>query len=289
MIDTMNAIKTINGDIYYGLPKDMVKHLKDTVRLVDSSFGETIVDLLPPAPELLKIKELVPFCDANDQLLGFALPNEIENLKKVIKDFKSILGLKNGTLSQVYNIDWLNDLQNFIDSLKTDPRYKKKADEIRTLESLQDILNQPENLEILQTDKNWSKFNWDHVKENLKFIMEIIVLICTIIDLPLKDFITLFQPSEKEKICLEYQINNVENAEIREVYLARGTLIVRQYPKDKGKVLAELPNGERICLANKQKGNQRWLEIHFKSENGEILTGYVAARFTRKIYLTTMY
>ena len=97
------------------------------------------------------------------------------------------------------NIDWLNDLQNFIDSLKTDPRYKKKADEIRTLESLQDILNQPENLEILQTDKNWSKFNWDHVKENLKFIMEIIVLICTIIDLPLKDFITLFQPSEKKK------------------------------------------------------------------------------------------
>lgn len=289
MIDTMNAIKTINGDIYYGLPKDMVKHLKDTVRLVDSSFGETIVDLLPPAPELLKIKELVPIGDANDQLLGFALPNEIENLKKVIKDFKSILGLKNGTLSQLYNIDWLNDLQNFIDSLKTDPRYKKKADDIRTLESLQDILNQPENLEILQTDKNWSKFNWDHVKENLKFIMEIIVLICSITGWSLKDFITQFQPSEKEKICLEYQINNVKNAEIREVYLARGTLIVRQYPKDKGKVLAELPNGERICLANKQKGNQRWLEIHFKSENGEILTGYVAARFTRKIYLTPMY
>ena len=289
MIDTMNAIETINGDIYYGLPKDMVKHLKDTVRLVDSSFGETIVDLLPPAPELLKIKELVPVGDANDQLLGFALPNEIENLKKVIKDFKSILGLKNGTLSEVYNIDWLNDLQNFIDSLKTDPRYKKKADEIRTLESLQDILNQPENLEILQTDKNWSKFNWDHVKENLKFIMDIIVLICSITGWSLKGFIAQFQPSEKEKICLEYQINNVKNAEIREVYLARGTLIVRQYPKDKGKVLAELPNGERICLANKQKGNQRWLEIHFKSENGEILTGYVAARFTRKIYLTPMY
>lgn len=289
MIDTMNAIKTINGDIYYGLPKDMVKHLKDTVRLVDSSFGETIVDLLPPAPELLKIKELVPFCDANDQLLGFALPNEIENLKKVIKDFKSILGLKNGTLSQVYNIDWLNDLQNFIDSLKTDPRYKKKADEIRTLESLQNILNQPENLEILQTDKNWSKFNWDLVKRALKLIMNIIVMASAITGLSMTDVIKLFQSSEKEKICLEYQINNVENAEIREVYLARGTLIVRQYPKDKGKVLAELPNGERICLANKPKGNQRWLEIHFKSENGEILTGYVAARFTRKIYLTPMY
>lgn len=98
-----------------------------------------------------------------------------------------------------------------------------------------------------------------------------------------KDFIEMLQPSSKEIICREYEIENSENAEVRKVRLAKGTLNVRQYPNEKGKVLAELPNGEYICLPNKQKGNQRWLKVQTKDENDNLIIGYVNARFTEKV------
>lgn len=115
------------------------------------------------------------------------------------------------------------------------------------------------------------------------FIQNLIIMLLPFLGYTVKDFIEMLQPSSKEIICREYEIENSENAEVRKVRLAKGTLNVRQYPNEKGKVLAELPNGELICLPNKQKGNQRWLKVQTKDENDNLIIGYVNARFTEKV------
>ena len=117
------------------------------------------------------------------------------------------------------------------------------------------------------------------------FLRVFIPILCTITGYSVKDYIALLMPTPKELICQEYHVYNAKNAEIREVNLNKGTLLVRQYPREKGKVLAELPNGERICLVNKPKGNQRWLQVRFKDDNGQIITGYVKAGLTKRLYL----
>ena len=116
-----------------------------------------------------------------------------------------------------------------------------------------------------------------------KQIYNLIIMLLPFLGYTVKDFIEMLQPSSKEIICREYEIENSENAEVRKVRLAKGTLNVRQYPNEKGKVLAELPNGEYICLPNKQKGNQRWLKVQTKDENDNLIIGYVNARFTEKV------
>lgn len=133
---------------------------------------------------------------------------------------------------------------------------------------------------ILGDEKRAIQFTPKQIISAIFAILTFLGVICSVTGYSLKDFI---EPSEKALICQDYQITNIENAEIRRVRLTKGTLNVRQYPKEKGKILAELPNGELICLPHKPKGNQRWLKVQVLDENEKIISGYVEARFTEKI------
>lgn len=136
---------------------------------------------------------------------------------------------------------------------------------------------------VISGDDNATyKFLVEQIKQALLVILRLLGFL-SILGYTSKDFIEMLQSSSKEIICQEYGIENSENAEVRKVSLTKGTLNVRQYPNEKGKVLAELPNGEFICLPNKQKGNQRWLKVQTKDENDNLIIGYVNARFTEKV------
>ena len=154
-----------------------------------------------------------------------------------------------------------------------------------------DELSEQFILEFLTTagvlnQQNSQQVSQKQTKQTLIWIFQFLnflSVLSTITGYTPKDIIEMLQPSPQEIICEQYHVKNVENAEIRKVRLNKGTLNVRQYPNEKGKILAELPNGELICLPNKPKGNQRWLKVNIKDDNNNIITGYVNARFTEKI------
>lgn len=78
----MKAIKTMNGVICgYGLPIDIVAQIPN-VTILANLHGIPKVALLPPIPELLKIKGLVQVHNLSNKLLGFSLPTEINQIKK---------------------------------------------------------------------------------------------------------------------------------------------------------------------------------------------------------------
>ena len=114
----MKAIKTMNGVICgYGLPIDIVAQIPN-VTILANLHGIPKVALLPPIPELLKIKGLVQVHNLSNKLLGFSLPTEINQIKNVVRQFNSILDVKHEKLSQVCNIDLLDKIQSFIDSFE---------------------------------------------------------------------------------------------------------------------------------------------------------------------------
>lgn len=172
-------------------------------------------------------------------------------------------------------------------------RLRTKASEHEKVEEvLQEVENDTAyNTEIMQAvlcgdEKAISTFSPEQTKQVLIWIfkyLSILSFLSTITGYTPKDIVEMLQPSPEKIICEEYHIKNVENAEIRKVRLAKGTLNVRQYPNEKGKILSELPNGKLICLPNKPKGNQRWLKVNIKDDNDNIITGYVNARFTEKV------
>lgn len=156
-------------------------------------------------------------------------------------------------------------------------------------ENVEEVLQEVENnAEIMQAvlcgdEKAISTFSSEQIKQALILIFNILSFLSILSAITGYSFKDLFQSSPQEIICEQYHAKNVENAEIRKVRLNKGTLNVRQYPNEKGKILAELPNGELICLPNKPKGNQRWLKVNIKDDNNNIITGYVNVRFTEKI------
>ena len=165
-------------------------------------------------------------------------------------------------------------------------RLRAMASEPENVEkALQEVEN---NAEIMQAvlcgdEKAISTFSSEQIKQALILIFNILSFLSILSAITGYSFKDLFQSSPQEIICEQYHAKNVENAEIRKVRLNKGTLNVRQYPNEKGKILAELPNGELICLPNKPKGNQRWLKVNIKDDNNNIITGYVNVRFTEKI------
>lgn len=189
--------------------------------------------------------------------------------------------LNNQSLAQT-----LQNIERFQSLIE--PEFIKEVEQ-ETVENVSDLANfSKDTVPIVQAvivgdDKKTQQFTPEQIKKALIWIVVFAIpYLCTVTGYTLKDFIEMWQPTVKQTICQDYQIENAENAEIRKVRLNKGTLNVRQYPNEKGKILAELPNGELICLPNKPKGNQRWLKVNIKDDNNNIITGYVNARFTEK-------
>ena len=167
--------------------------------------------------------------------------------------------------------------------MRTTANEPEKVEEI-----LQDVENSAEIIQavLCGDEKVVSTFSSTQIKQASIWIfrfLSLLSLLSTLAGYTFKDIVEMLLPSPQEIICRAYHIENSENAEIRKVRLNKGTLNVRQYPNEKGKILAELSNGELICLPNKHKGNQRWLKVNIKDDNDNIITGYVNAKFTEKI------
>ncbi|WP_426875826.1 SH3 domain-containing protein [Glaesserella parasuis] len=258
-VDKMEPIQTFSGKLTaYTLPSQFRK-LSRLIELQDFA-GNFKGFLLPPDPSLLEIKELIDIRDFSNNLSGFALPPEIEKLHKVLEQFRT----------RFINLGYSDELLNELKIIQ-------KTIAISTSNYLGD-----ETIEavIVGDEQKIQQFTLAQIISVILIFFEVLSGISSFTGYTLKDFI---ESTEKEVICQEYQIENVENAEIRKVRLTKGTLNVRQYPNDKGKVLAELPNGELLCLPNKAKGNQRWLKVQVKDEDDNLVTGYVNARYTEKI------
>lgn len=115
----MDSIKTINGDIIgYSLPSNIAALQKNIVRFQDLS-GSVSFNLLPPIPELLNIKELIPFHTLSDELIGFSLPPEIKQIQEVLVQLKTALNINdvasedafNSLLINIKNLEQIEDEQ----------------------------------------------------------------------------------------------------------------------------------------------------------------------------------
>ena len=115
----MDSIKTINGNIIgYSLPSNIAALQKNIVRLQDLS-GSISLNLLPPIPELLNIKELTAFHTFSNELIGFSLPPEIKKIQDVLVQLKAALNIDdvvsedafNSLLINIKNLEQIEDDQ----------------------------------------------------------------------------------------------------------------------------------------------------------------------------------
>lgn len=99
----MDSMKTIHDKIIgYSLPSNIAALQKNIVRLQDLSGVENF-NLLPPIPELLKIKELIAYHTLANELIGFSLPPEIKQIQDVLVQLKAALNIDDVASEYAFN------------------------------------------------------------------------------------------------------------------------------------------------------------------------------------------
>lgn len=99
----MDSIKTLNGNLIgYSLPSNIAALLKNIVRVQNFS-GTVTLNLLPPIPELLNIKELIEIRNFGNKLIGFSLPPEIKQIQDVLVQLKTVLNIDDAASEEAFN------------------------------------------------------------------------------------------------------------------------------------------------------------------------------------------
>ena len=99
----MDSIKTLNGNLIgYSLPSNIAALLKNIVRVQNFS-GTVTLNLLPPIPELLNIKELIEIRNFGNKLIGFSLPPEIKQIQDVLVQLKTVLNIDDAASEDAFN------------------------------------------------------------------------------------------------------------------------------------------------------------------------------------------
>lgn len=99
----MDSIKTLNGNLIgYSLPSNIAALLENIVRVQNFS-GSVSLNLLPPIPELLNIKELIEIRNFGNKLIGFSLPPEIKKIQDVLVQLKAALNIDDAASEEAFN------------------------------------------------------------------------------------------------------------------------------------------------------------------------------------------
>lgn len=99
----MDSIKTLNGNLIgYSLPSNIAALLKNIV-MVQNFSGTVTLNLLPPIPELLNIKELIEIRNFGNKLIGFSLPPEIKQIQDVLVQLKTVLNIDDAASEEAFN------------------------------------------------------------------------------------------------------------------------------------------------------------------------------------------
>lgn len=99
----MDSIKTLNGNLIgYSLPSNIAALLENIVRVQNFS-GSVSLNLLPPIPELLNIKELIEIRNFGNKLIGFSLPPEIKLIQDVLVQLKTVLNIDDAASEDAFN------------------------------------------------------------------------------------------------------------------------------------------------------------------------------------------
>ena len=126
----MDSIETLNGNIIgYSLPSNIAALLKNIVRVQNFS-GTVTLNLLPPIPELLNIKELIEIRNFGNKLIGFSLPPEIKQIQDVLVQLKTALNIDDAASEDAFN-SFLINIKN-LEQIEDDQTHSFKE----TLDSL---------------------------------------------------------------------------------------------------------------------------------------------------------
>ena len=259
----MKAIKTMNGVICgYGLPIDIVAQIPN-VTILANLHGIPKVALLPPIPELLKIKGLVQVHNLSNKLLGFSLPTEINQIKNFVRQFNSILDVKHEKLSQVCNIDLLDKIQSFIDSFEIEENDKKNI-----TKSFSQVIS--------ETNKS-GEMSFDTIINLINLLIVLVTSIPTMLSNYQK-----WTDSSITEIC--GILNELEKEAVKFVEVEhRGGVPLFQYSKGK-KEVGFLLNGTQICMLSEPKGNIKRVRVVYQSENNKQIYGYVERNKLKRLY-----
>ena len=93
----------MNGNLIgYSLPSNIAALQKNIVRVQNFS-GTVSLNLLPPIPELLNIKELIEIRNFGNKLIGFSLPPEIKQIQDVLVQLKTVLNIDDAASEEAFN------------------------------------------------------------------------------------------------------------------------------------------------------------------------------------------
>lgn len=64
---------------------------------------------------------------------------------------------------------------------------------------------------------------------------------------------------------------------------AKSGLKLRKYDHQKSEILAKLPDGKFLCVLKEPRDSAQWLLVATELDNGEVIKGYVARKFTHQL------
>lgn len=148
-------------------------------------------------------------------------------------------------------------------------------------------------LDILK-GKDVHYLSCESLKKISQYIWAVITFLSVVCSLTGTNVLQLFESNlsevsriEKlEMLCGKLPKLTTLPQEVRETHLSSGSLLIRKYDNKNADVLYRLENGERFCVITSPKENAQWLKVAVKTSSGEILTGYVMRRYTKKVYDT---
>lgn len=289
----LEEIRRLNGELLgYALPPYMNS-------LTEILNNETIKSL----KSINKLTEqwqkyLIPMKSLGGEKLGYMLSPECKKFQSALERLEPIFSKQN-PLGNIADLVKINSLGGKSLGYLFPPEIEKVKSIAKQL--LEEPINKPLNEqeqnvinELIQgkepsipLDKINNKNFWEIINKIVllyEFLSLIIQALDVIIPLPhLYENFTSPRPAIEQvlSICDKYPTNG-RSYGARIIQSKKG-LNLRKYDHQKSEILAKLPDGKFLCVLKEPRDNAQWLLVATELDNGEVIKGYVARKFTRQL------
>lgn len=215
------------------------------------------------------IADLVKINSLGGKSLGYLFPPEIEKVKSIAKQLESYFPNRDLTCS----------LDNLLEEPINKPLNEQEQNVINEL-----IQGKEPSIPL---DKINNKNFWEIINK-IVLLYEFLSLIIQALDviIPLQHLYETFtspRPAIEQilSICDKYPTNGRSYG--ARIIQSKNGLNLRKYDHQKSEILAKLPDGKFLCVLKEPLDNAQWLLVSTELDNGEVIKGYVARKFTRQL------
>lgn len=265
----LEEIRSLGGEVLgYSLPKSLVTVQK---------HSELLKGIVPNyLDELGKIHQvLVPLKSLGGKELGYLFPPEMEKIQRIVKQLENYFPNRDLTIS-------LDDLLEVpINGSETEPLNEQEQAIVSEIISGKEP--SPSSLS--------NKVSIRKILHHIYFFLQLYInmqfyLQGVGVDISPKYIYENFTSPRSAieqvlAICDKYPTNGRSYG--ARIIQSKNGLNLRKYDHQRSEILAKLPNGKFLCVLKEPLDNAQWLLVATELDNGEVIKGYVARKFTRQL------